>query len=267
MFSAIVQKEPIAVGKIGESELRVLRDFAKSGRFRAGFRASTTAAAYVNAGIFPIDQMSLTSFAESYLDALSHLDLVAIWYNFREASFVRRYAKDSKLTKIKGIEPFYYNNPWTLALKDKRVVIVSPFAESMARQEKKLQQVWVKRPELVLKCELIYIKCPLSPALTPPVFSSWMSTLEDLKGRVADVDFDLAIVGAGAYSLPLVSYAKAKGKAAVHLGGGTQLLFGLKGTRWENSEFFKEYFNESWIRPSGRESPPERGLVENGAYW
>ena len=46
------------------------------------------------------------------------------------------------------------------------------------------------------------------------------------------IDFDTAIIGCGAYGFPLAAKLKAAGKQAFHMGGATQLLFGIKGSRW-----------------------------------
>jgi hypothetical protein len=40
---------------------------------------------------------------------------------------------------------------------------------------------------------------------------------------------DLVLVGCGAYSIPLLAWAKEYGKVGIHLGGTIQLLFGIKG--------------------------------------
>ena len=47
-------------------------------------------------------------------------------------------------------------------------------------------------------------------------------------------DYDVAIVGAGAYSLPLAAHARDTGHAAIQMSGATQLLFGIKGKRWDD---------------------------------
>lgn len=43
------------------------------------------------------------------------------------------------------------------------------------------------------------------------------------------------------------------GKKAIHMGGATQMLFGIKGKRWEDE--YGEFMNEHWIRPSKEETP------------
>ena len=55
-----------------------------------------------------------------------------------------------------------------------------------------------------------------------------------MKAQIDKEDFDICLIGAGAYGFPLAAYVKRKGKKAVHLGGALQLLFGIKGSRWED---------------------------------
>ena len=41
--------------------------------------------------------------------------------------------------------------------------------------------------------------------------------------------------------MPLAAFIKSIGKKAVHLGGSTQILFGIKGERWDERDFFRNY--------------------------
>ena len=56
--------------------------------------------------------------------------------------------------------------------------------------------------------------------------------------------FDVAIIGCGAYGMPLGAMLKDAGKTVIHLGGVTQILFGIKGKRWDEnktSELYNQY--------------------------
>lgn len=57
---------------------------------------------------------------------------------------------------------------------------------------------------------------------------------------------------------------KNAGKQAIHLGGATQLLFGIKGYRWENNYPTKiaTFFNDAWTRALAEETPKNAGTVE-----
>ena len=58
-----------------------------------------------------------------------------------------------------------------------------------------------------------------------------------------------------------IGCAKRLGKQAVHLGGATQLLFGIKGKRWG------EIGNEHWVSPLAEERPQGFEKIEGGCYW
>ncbi len=76
--------------------------------------------------------------------------------------------------------------------------------------------------------------------------------------KVLKKQFDVAIIGAGAYGMPLADFIKIKmGKVAIHMAGATQILFGIKGKRWENHEYISKLFNDHWKYPMQKEVPPQ----------
>jgi hypothetical protein len=79
--------------------------------------------------------------------------------------------------------------------------------------------------------------------------------------------FDVALIGCGAAGLPLAAKAKAMGKVGIHLGGPLQLLFGIRGKRWDSRPEFQSFFNENWCRADGSETPLEFSTVDHGGYW
>ena len=81
-------------------------------------------------------------------------------------------------------------------------------------------------------------------------------------------DFDFATVGCGRFSLLVCDYIKNLGKPSVHLGGGNQLLFGIRGKRWDGSFANSDWYGtKDWIRPMPEEIPQYNNLVEGGCYW
>ncbi|MBK6274009.1 MAG: hypothetical protein IPF58_04575 [Saprospirales bacterium] len=51
------------------------------------------------------------------------------------------------------------------------------------------------------------------------------------------------------------------------MGGATQILFGIKGKRWDNFPAIKNLYNEYWNRPLLSEKPEGFNLLENGTFW
>ena len=85
--------------------------------------------------------------------------------------------------------------------------------------------------------------------------------------QIGKINFDVAIIGAGAYGLSLGAFIKRSGRQAIHLGGAVQILFGIKGARWNAEPEVSKLFNEYWVRPLPSEAPAQYKLVENGCYW
>ena len=94
-------------------------------------------------------------------------------------------------------------------------------------------------------------------------YSSWFDALEAMKDEIDRKDFDIALLGCGAYGFPLAAHIKRIGKKAIHMGGSLQLLFGIYGKRWENYP----YINDAWIRPRVVDRPKGFENVEKGCYW
>ena len=58
------------------------------------------------------------------------------------------------------------------------------------------------------------------------------------------------------------------GKKAVHIGGALQLLFGIRGNRWETEQdIYMQFMNKHWVRPLESERPKAAHNVENACYW
>ena len=95
--------------------------------------------------------------------------------------------------------------------------------------------------------------------------------LDIMKRDISTCEFDVAIVGCGGYSLLINEYIKSLGKPSIHLGGSAQLIFGIKGGRWDSNEKFvnSDWYGKTkyWIRPLKHEIPSQNKLLENGAYW
>lgn len=89
-----------------------------------------------------------------------------------------------------------------------------------------------------------------------------------MKEEISNLNFDIALIGCGAYGLPLGSFIKTKmNKIAIHMGGALQILFGIKGYRWDNHEEISKMYNSFWIRPKDNEKPSMYQNIEGGCYW
>ena len=118
-------------------------------------------------------------------------------------------------------------------------------------------------PEFDLKT----VRAVQSIAGTDCGFASWFDALDAMYEQAMATDFDVALLGCGAYGFPLAARLKMAGKTALHMGGVTQMLFGIKGRRWDDDPAASRLYNRYWIRPDPTEVPPGSAEVENGCYW
>ena len=90
---------------------------------------------------------------------------------------------------------------------------------------------------------------------------------KELTARGVKIDFDVALIGCGAYGFPLAAKLKQAGKVTILMGGVTQMLFGIKGSRWDTHPVASKLYNEHWVRPKPKERPVNADTVEGACYW
>jgi hypothetical protein len=222
---------------------------------------------YRIAGVYPPEPSILSRFCKTFAEALTHLDVLAVWFNFGENAARRRFAPSSTLTHFYALEPYFHDQPWSRHLAGKRVLVVSPFTDTIQAQHRRREQIWLEKPEVLPDFQLLTLRSPLSAFLVPPTYPDWFAALDAMCEQMSSIEFDVAIVGAGAWSLPLVAHAKSLGGCAIHLGGATQILFGIRGGRWDTMQHASRFYNTAWVRPSLAETPQQVKKIEGGCYW
>jgi hypothetical protein len=272
LAAAIAGARPYAAGKMGSTEcasaathIKRLRD-KRAGRTARTYPRYLMDTLFVNSGVFPQDAATYDRFFEIYLDAVSRCDALASWDVAGEVEILRLFAPAAALVTLGTLDPFYSATRWTAALAGKRVLVVSPFAETIKRQFCKRRLLW-DNPDILPDFDLSTLRAPLSAGLGRAEDSSWVEALARLKSEMDGLEYDVALIGAGAFSLPLAVHAKTRGRVGIHLGGSTQLLFGIYGNRWVKQDFFKSAINSNWTRPSPDETPQDAKRNEDGAYW
>lgn len=186
------------------------------------------------------------------------------WEN--EELFSDIFKPDIMFGRLEDMEPYDYDKPWSMALSGKKVLVVHPFAKSIELQYAKRKLLWDNQ-NVLPDFELKTIKAIQTIAGEKSSFNNWFEALDYIKKRMDETDYDVAIIGCGAYGFHLAAHAKRTGHVAIHLGGATQILFGIKGKRWENIPEVSKFFNEHWVNPLPEETPMNKDKVEGGCYW
>ena len=251
------------VGRAGATEMRCVAEYLNNKAFSQQIREEISTLS----GVFPTDDNTLKKFCETYIASMSQADILALWGVGAEASVVHEYCKVSQYTRLHALEPYYFDSPWSYELRGKKVLVIHPFSESIMKQYERREKIFANHKVLPEFKDLICLKAVQSSACETTEYSSWFEALEYMKRKIDKADFDVAVIGAGAYGLPLACYCKSIGKKAIQMSGATQILFGIKGRRWDQNRNISKFYNEFWIRPMKKETPEKSEKVEGGSYW
>jgi hypothetical protein len=231
----------------------------------------------VYSGIFPPNKNTAKRFAQINLEDIPLIDLLGSFQYYEKFMPLR---EDVQFVHLETLYPFFVERPWTRALKGKKVLVIHPFEMTINLQYQQ-RELLFSNTDILPEFELITLRAIQSAGDIKVPFSDWFEALEYMEKQIEKIDFDICLLGCGAYGLPLAAYIKRIGRQAVHLGGGLQLLFGIKGKRWDCSSnygswykiqnlFNKNYcdlYNESWCKPLHEDTPENANKLDNGTYW
>lgn len=217
------------------------------------------------AGVFPVDDVTLMCFSERLLSDARSVDVLGSW-NARELELKKRLFPNCRAIDLGGLDAFPYRNPWSAALAGRRVLVVHPFCQTIAAQYARREKLF-EDPAVLPTFQLMTYRPVTSFLGLQTPYRDWFEALDAMCADIAKMDFDVALIGCGAYGLSIGTFVKnVLGRQAVLLGGGTQLLFGIKGRRWDGGPYSR-FYNEFWVRPGEAERPANYRRHEGGAYW
>lgn len=222
-----------------------------------------------NAGVYPLDELSVRNYIYEATNAAKNIDILCAggWVPNVEELY-RWYSPHAVLVSSEMMNPFLNGLAWTRALRGKKVLVIHPFAKLIEQQYEKRDKLFTS-PDVLPEMDLMTYPAIQSMNGNSD-FPSWSDALNKMKKDIKKLDFDVALLGCGAYGMPLGSFIKCElGRQAVHMGGTVQILFGIKGKRWETGGYDYQYrfYNEYWVRPTEDLKPENYKNVEDGCYW
>lgn len=145
---------------------------------------------------------------------------------------------------------------------NKKICIVSYFANEMATQYKNIKKIFTHTD--LSGVHVRFVESWNTIKGNEP-HKHWCDTLERLKKKIDNTDDDIYLVSCGCYGLPLCNYIKEhKNANSIYVGGLLQMLFGLKGKRWDERPYMNKYYNENWKYPTKKPNNAEG--VEGWCY-
>lgn len=281
IYDALIADEPCMIARFGSTELACLINYVgvtqdrnkyvgyiKGSSQRWWWEPSIINQMHQWSGFFPATEDKLEQFCKLMLQDIPFVDILGSWLP-DETKFDRE-LENAKKVWLLNLEPFWASSPWTKALEGKKVLVVHPFAQTIERQYKKRNLIFPN--DLLPEFELITLKAVQSIAGEKTEYTDWFEALDYMKSEIDKRDYDICLIGCGAYGFPLAAHVKRMGKKAFHLGGSLQLLFGIRGKRWETGSYNSVYnyetlINDYWVRPDESEKPKAANIVEDSCYW
>lgn len=281
IFSGLKSPAPFALSRFGYSELRAvltylhinkkehrvkkILNFAKGRNVEPWWHENTLKIITHNAGVFPRNIPLIERYVKETIKDIDQIDVLGSWLGGEK--HIKHLMPQTKFMQFHDFYHFLHERPWTSMLENKRVLVIHPFENSIKRQYG-IKQLIYPPPYTLPDFELITIKAVQTIAgNNVNEYNDWFDALAYMKNKINSVNFDVAIIGCGAYGMPLALHIKKMGKKAIHLGGNVQILFGIKGSRWENDPNFSWIINEHWIKPSEEESPKGHQSIDSNCYW
>ena len=278
----LIQREPCMITRFGTNELDAVSRYidihahgnpiVKFSKLLAGksvpfwWDNSVRGSLCWVAGYFPPDDDSMNAFGKRFLQDCQEIDMLGSFAHGDERILKQR-SPNAIIVSIHDLGPVIMDDPWSPVLEGKTVLVISPFIKTIQQQYARRQLLFAN-PKMLPEFTLKTYKPVVSLAGERPPFATWIEALEHMCAEIRQIDFDIALIGAGAYGLCLAADIKRSGRKAFHIGGATQLLFGIKGGRWDAyPKFTQHIYNPYWVRPLPEEVPEKAKTVEASAYW
>jgi len=143
-----------------------------------------------------------------------------------------------------NIGAFINNYPWTIALSNKKILIISPFSDIISKQGNKKEYYGVNLfPNCKIQC-LEFKTERIENYNSDQIMSIYMENLKHF-------EFDVVLLDTYGYGNILAHYInKTIGKTAINVGELLPLYFGVYNDEYEkeNPDIIKLYKNDKWVK-------------------
>ncbi len=217
-----------------------------------------------NMTVQPESIVTTAAFITAMDESIPQIDLLGSWLKLEQSEHVKL-SGITQFAFLVDIEPYYHEKPWSAALYGKKVLVIHPMKKSIEQQYSKRMELF-KNTSVLPDFELIALQAKY---FDDPVYDTWDKIYNYYLDSIYKIDFDVAIIGCGSWGMPVAAQIKRMGKVAIHLGGATQILFGIIGNRWETlyPGFTERFVNEHWVRPLKEETPDWAVRYDDKSYW
>lgn len=267
--SKLREGKPFALARMGFGEIAFFYECIAKEKNRQplkGFKHSGLE------DVFGYDELQIKKYMELLQNCYSNIDIFACWYrDYQESKLMKWFANQQAIGVDEAVLETFLDgiDSWVQELKGKRVLVVTAFAKTIESQYKNKDLIYPNGflPDFELKTyQSVWYD---NDAGKDERFETWYDALEYMKNGIDEIDYDVALLGCGAFGTPLVTHIKEQGKQAIYVGGVLQLMFGIRGSRWDDPSYaaYHSLFNEYWVYPGDDNKPKNSESLEDGCYW
>ena len=273
---------PFLIGRNGSTELEILSYVLKNGD-NCLFPEQLMKRLELYSGIFPATQESVSLWVKEYKMALASCDMIAEgWYEplkHEEKYILDSIIPERKKIMLRNLEPYYVKPQlrWSSLLEKKTVAIINSFAQTCEEQTYLSKAIWPTDTQSLLPSSTKWV--PIQTYFPPNIagsnnevswnVESWNTAVEQIVKQVEEERYhiDIAIIGCGALGMIIASKLKEMGIQCIVMGGALQILFGIRGKRWDTHPVISKFFNDAWVVPPDSCKPLGFKKIEGGCYW
>lgn len=280
--AAVRDRRGYAAGKLGVSERAWMYYpvFLARGPSRLQARAFEQSLYYKctpTSGVFPADPSFYREFADFYGRRLRELDCLGLDPAAFDVSLeiLRFHSVDADVIDYMEQEPDRSipadeDRCYLPHFAGKRILLICPFANVLAERAQRatFEAVWAKTGKRWFEpASVEALEFPYGFAKTTQArYGTCLELLTEIEGHVDALDYDVALIAAGALGVPIASHVRSRGRVGISLGGALQVLFGVYGKRWkQRPDWRDQYFTPAWIEVPAQYRPDISETHEG--YW
>lgn len=222
---------------------------------------------YFNNHIIPLKNITgimfkniqeIMQYSTLYLSSFHGCTMYSMWEPNTEVYRMTLQSHDHIASMCKEAEPIsncvfdvfhYLNYPkvWTEALMNKKLLIVSPYANEIESNLSQREKVYGR--DLFPYCSFVCITTP--DAQNDGMKQDHAQVVQHFyKNCVKEQEYDVALINWEGYGNMLCKEIYGSGKSAIYISRVLQMYFGVYDTTWmkERPDIFKMYLNDGWNR-------------------
>lgn len=268
LHEKIISGQPFCSGRLGHTEGWIAMKYINS----LSYDANSLWWLYHTSGFFSengYQAADVNLYAQKTTEALSNMDILFSQFDDSMCAINHCLPDASPIFPFEGL---WHDTPssdddisWIEALAGKKVLVISPFSETIKMQYEKKELLFYGN-QILPQFELIPFQMISTQYGNKCGFRNFFEAYDYILAEISKIDFDIALIGAGAYGFLLASDIKNMGKQSVELCSYLMPLFGIKIKRNLTEPHINKFYNPNWSFPI-EEPIANYRQIENGCYW